>query len=306
MSEVFEAISENEGESFSEPIGIFIEGNELDLSLSEQETFLPAMSGRVLEPVEKIGLKRTATNSTALAEKNRFGLDEFALSRKSLISTTRVVTLNPDRVAPHLITLQELPSPEAEQQYRRLAVGLITAALDRPFKRVLFTSAQHGEGRTSVVLNLAGTLARAKKRVLVIDTDFVRPSVMRLLGLDSEVGIAEVFTHDARLEDAAITILPLGFTVLVTREAIDSPAEILASAEFQELLNLLEQDFDFILFDSPPLLDSADANLLTRMVDTTLLVIRPGKTSTTQMAKAVAMLDREDISGVVLNRVPKR
>jgi Mrp family chromosome partitioning ATPase len=58
------------------------------------------------------------------------------------------------------------------------------------------------------------------------------------------------------------------------------------------------------LFDSPPLLDSADANLLTRMVDTTLLVIRPGKTSTAQMAQAVALLDREDISGVVMNRVP--
>lgn len=306
MSKAFEAIGENEGESFTEPIGIVEEANEHDLSLSEQETFLPATNGRVLEPTEKVGLKRTATNpSTALAEKNRFGFDEFGLSRRSLIRTTRVVTLNPDRVAPHLITLQELPSPEAEQQYRRLAVGLITATLDRPFKRILFTSAQHGEGRTSVMLNLAGTLARAKKRVLVIDTDFVRPSVMRMLGLESGVGIAEVFTHDARLEDAAITLLPLGFTVLVTREAIDSPAEILASSQFQELLNLLDQDFDFILFDSPPLLDSADANLLTRMVDTTLLVIRPGKTSTTQMAKAVAMLDREDISGVVLNRVPK-
>jgi Mrp family chromosome partitioning ATPase len=106
--------------------------------------------------------------------------------------------------------------------------------------------------------------------------------------------------------EAAITLHPFGLTVLVTREAVDNPAEILASAEFREALNLFEQDFDFILFDSPPLLDSADANLLTRMVDTTLMVIRPGATSTSQMARAVALLDRDDISGVVLNRVPRK
>ncbi len=298
MGKVFEAVSNNEDESLSEPD---VEAQEQEHPHNEQGTFLARTNGRMLEPVEKINLKRAP--STALAEKDRFRLDEFALVRKAL-ARTRAVTLDPDRLAPHLVTLQELPSPEAEQQYRRLAVGLITAAMDRPFKRILFTSAQHGEGRTSVMLNLAGTLARARKRVLVIETDLTRPSVMRLLGLESEVGIAEVFTDNARLDEAAVTIQPFGITVLVTREAIDNPAEILASNEFRELLNLFEQDFDFILFDSPPLLDSADANLLTRMVDTTLLVIRPGKTSTAQMAQAVALLDREDISGVVMNRVP--
>jgi capsular exopolysaccharide synthesis family protein len=298
MGKAFEAVSKNGDESLSEP-----EATEQEPSHNEQGAFLAKSNGRMLEPVEKINLKRSPTASTALVEKDRFRLDEFALMRKAL-TRTRAVTLDPDRLAPHLVTLQEVPAPEAEQQYRRLAVGLITAAMDRPFKRILFTSAQHGEGRTSVLLNLAGTLARARKRVLVIETDFTRPSVLRLLGLETEIGMAEVFTHDARLEDAAITIQPLGITVLVTREAIDNPAEILASNEFRELLNLFEQDFDFILFDSPPLLDSADANLLTRMVDTTLLVIRPGKTSTAQMAQAVALLDREDISGVVMNRVP--
>jgi capsular exopolysaccharide synthesis family protein len=301
MGKLFEAVSKNENESLSE-----MERAEPEPPSNDEGTFFAMTSGRVLEPVEKINRPRPTSNSTALAEKDRFGLDEFALPRKALIRTNRTIRLDPERLAPHLITLQDLPSPEAEQQYRRLAVSLITAALERPFKRILFTSAQHGEGRTSVMLNLAGALARARMRVLVVDTDFMRPSVMRLLGLESEVGIAEVFTSDARMGEAAITLHPFGLTVLVTREAVDNPAEILASAEFREALNLFEQDFDFILFDSPPLLDSADANLLTRMVDTTLMVIRPGATSTSQMARAVALLDRDDISGVVLNRVPRK
>jgi capsular exopolysaccharide synthesis family protein len=301
MGKLFEAVSKNENESLSE-----MERAEPEPPSNDEGTFFAMTSGRVLEPVEKINRPRPTSTATALAEKDRFGLDEFALPRKALIRTNRTIRLDPERLAPHLITLQDLPSPEAEQQYRRLAVSLITAALERPFKRILFTSAQHGEGRTSVMLNLAGALARARMRVLVVDTDFMRPSVMRLLGLESEVGIAEVFTSDARMGEAAITLHPFGLTVLVTREAVDNPAEILASAEFREALNLFEQDFDFILFDSPPLLDSADANLLTRMVDTTLMVIRPGATSTSQMARAVALLDRDDISGVVLNRVPRK
>lgn len=301
MGKLFEAVSKNENESLLET-----EKTNHDHPPNDQGTYFAMTTGRALEPVEKIGLKRNSANATALAEKERIGLEEFALPRKALIRPARTVTLDPDRLDPHLITLQELPSPEAEQQYRRLAMSLISAVVERPFKRILFTSAQHGEGRTTVMLNLAGALAHAKLRVLVVDTDFARPSVMRMLGLESEVGIAEVFTNDGRLGEAAITLYPLGLTVLVTRAAVDNPAEILASAEFRELLNLCEQDYDFILFDSPPLLDSADANLLTRMVDTSLLVIRPGVTSTAQMARAVALLDREDISGVVLNRVPRR
>lgn len=300
MGKPFEAVSKDENESLLE-----IEKANQDHPPNDQGAFFAMTTGRVLESVEKISLKRNS-NATALADKERLGLDEFALPHKALIRPTRTVKLDPDRLDPHLITLQELPSPEAEQQYRRLAMSLISATVERPFKRILFTSAQHGEGRTTVMLNLAGALARAKLRVLVVDTDFVRPSVMRLLGLESEVGIAEVFTNDGRLGEAAITLYPFGITVLVTRGAVDNPAEILAAAEFREFLNICEQDYDFILLDSPPLLDSADANLLTRMVDTSLLVIRPGVTSTAQMARAVALLDREDISGVVLNRVPRK
>ena len=107
-------------------------------------------------------------------------------------------------------------------------------------------------------------------------------------------------------QEATITLSPLSLTVLVTREAVDSSAEILGSVEFQELINLCEPDYDFIFFDSPPLLDAADAILLTRMVDSSLLVIRPGATSADEMARAVASLNQEDISGVVMNRVLRK
>ncbi len=296
MGEPFAAGSQEENEAVLE-----VEQDEQEPLPNEPGAFLVRTNGP--EPREKIHLQRSAANATALIEKDRLGLDKAPLPRKVLVRPTRTVKLDPDRLAAHLVTLQELPMPEAEQQYRRLVINLLSAAAKRPFKRILFISAQHGEGRTSVMLNLAGALARAKLRVLVVDTDFMRPSVMRLLGIESEVGIAEVLTHARSAREATITLSPLNLAVLVTREALDSPVEILDSVEFRELINLCEPDYDFILFDSPPLLAAADALLLMRMVETSLLVIRPGATSADQMARAVAALNQEDISGVVMNRV---
>ncbi len=300
MDKVYENINDDEVAALAG-----VEGSP-DMLPHDQKSFFALTNGRVPVSIGKNGLTRTSAGTTAITEPKSFGLEETSSYRKALVRLGRTATLDPDRIDPHLITLQDLPSPEAEQQYRRLAINLITASARRQFKRVLFASAHHGEGRTSVMLNLAGALARAKLRVLVVDSDFSRPSVMRLLGLDSETGIAEVFASDKHIGEAAVTLRPLGITVLVTREAIDNPAEILAAAEFHEMLNLLEPEFDFVLFDSPPLLDSADANLLTRIVDTTLMVVRPNTTTSRQMGKAVALLSQEDISGVVINRTARK
>ncbi len=270
-----------------------------------QKAFLALTNSRVPVPMRKNGFTRSSTTTT-LTESRHFGLEEATSFRQALVRSGKTVTLDPDRIDPHLFMLQDLPSPEAEKQYRKLAVNLITASARRQFKRILFVSAHHGEGRTSVMLNLAGALARAKLRVLVVDSDFSRPSVMRLLGLDSETGIAEVFASNKQIGEAAVTLRPLGITALVTREAIDNPAEILASPAFHEMLSLFEPEFDFVLFDSPPLLDSADANLLTQIVDTTLMVVRPNTTTAGQMGKAVALLSQEDISGVVINRTTRK
>jgi len=109
--------------------------------------------------------------------------------RKSLAQPAREVALNLYHIAPNLVTLHD-QNLEASEQYDTLALRLITATTVKMFKRLLITSAQKGEGRTSVLLNMAGALARAGKRVLVVDTDLLRPSVMRLLGLEAEIGLA--------------------------------------------------------------------------------------------------------------------
>lgn len=222
--------------------------------------------------------------------------------REALAQPSREVSLNLFHVAPHLVTLHE-HDLKASEQYDMLALRLISGTSERLFKRVLITSAQKGEGRTSVLLNLAGALSKAGKKVLVVDTDLVRPSVVRLLGIESQIGLAEAFSRDLPPGAAIVKVLPGGFHVLPTRERVDNAVEVLTSPVFQEMLEILDPNYDFILFDSPPMLERADCSMLIRLVDTALMVIRQGKTRTAQMAKAISLLSEEDIFGVVLNRI---
>jgi Mrp family chromosome partitioning ATPase len=224
-----------------------------------------------------------------------------ATRRDGAISPAREVTLDAARIDPHLVAFYEF-DPRAAEEYNKTAITLISAAADQPLRRVLIASAQHGEGRTCVALNLACALAQAKQRVLVIDTDMQRPSLLRLLGLEADTGIAEAIGRRLSVTAATINVMPYGFHVLPLRERVENSAEILASPALREMLNDCEADYDFMIFDSSPLLDSKDANLLMKLTHATVMVVRPGKTNASHLSRAIAPLPEDNVFGVVLNR----
>jgi Mrp family chromosome partitioning ATPase len=247
--------------------------------------------------------------NTDSKERNTLTSDGHALEPRSfnhlqpIMQPVREAELSLVRSDPHLVTLHDI-NPEASSQYSRLAIGLIAgAAKHPPLKRVLVASAHHCEGRTCVMLNLAAALARAKQRVLVVDSDLLRPSVNRLLGVDTEVGLAEALADGLPPEIAVTRLLPISFDILPTRAQVENSAELLASPDFRTMLAALDGSYDFILFDSAPLLSSADASLLVLHTHVTLMVVRPGTTTTSQMAKAVSLLNEDSLFGVVLNRI---
>lgn len=234
----------------------------------------------------------------------RSSQDQLATQLRQPVERVREVLLDPTRIDPHLIALSDF-NPRAARYFDQVAVSLISVSYKRLCKRVLLASALPGEGRTCVALNLAGALARARQRVLVVDCDLANPSVLRLLGIDAPLGLTEAVHRGLGPNSAALRVQPAAFNILPTREKVQHTAELLASPRFHEMLQMCEPDYDFILFDSSPLLESADANLLAGLTDATMLVIRPGMTTTQQMAKAVSLFNEKDICGVVLNRVAK-
>jgi len=229
-------------------------------------------------------------------------VDSTAVQFRQTIYTAREVALKPGRLDPRLVAFHDF-DPQAIAPYNRLVISLISAASSRKLQRVLIASAQYGDGRTSVTLNLAAALARAGQRVLVVESDFLRPSALRLLGVDAETGLAEAVAKGLAPNQAMVWLQPIGFNLLPTRAQVENSAELLASPVFEAMMQMLSPEFDFILFDSAPLLAVADASLLELHTDATLLVIRQGRTSTSQMAKAVALLNEERLLGAVLNRV---
>ena len=229
-------------------------------------------------------------------------VDSAAVQFRQTIYPAREVALKPGRLDPRLVAFHDF-DPQAIAPYNRLVISLISAASSRKLQRVLIASAQYGDGRTSVTLNLAAALARAGQRVMVVESDFLRPSALRLLGVDAETGLAEAVAKGLAPNQAMVWLQPIGFNLLPTRAQVENSAELLASPVFEAMMRMLSPEFDFILFDSAPLLAAADARLLERHTDATLIVVRQGSASTSQMAKAVALLDEERLLGAVLNRV---
>jgi len=297
MGKVYEALNraqEDDLDLFDESLEVLDEV--LDEDDSPNEGLVPRSS-------EKFNFMRYSLGSNAMVvkERPRQGAASNSLAPRSLTKPSRELTIIPERLDPHLVAFHNHDRP-ASQQYNKLALSLISKAAERGFKRVLVASAQEGEGRTSVALNLACALARARQRVLVVDCDLSNPSVMRRLGLHTDIGMYEAFDRGMPPAAAAVSIRPYGFTVLPTTRPLDNPAELLAMPGFWKMLQAFDADYDFILFDSPALGSGNDSSLLVRFTDTTLLVVRAGHTSAAQMAKALTPLAQDDILGVVVNR----
>jgi Mrp family chromosome partitioning ATPase len=236
-------------------------------------------------------------------ERNRGNrVDDAAIQVRQPTYPAHEVDLRPKRLDPGLIAFNDF-NPHDIAPYNRLVISLISAATSRKLKRVLIASAHKGDGRTTVTLNLAAALARARQRVLVVESDFLRPAALRLLGIDSAMGLAEAIAKGLSPGKAMVWLQPIGFNLLPTCAQVENSAELLASPSFEVMMRTLSPEFDFILFDSAPLLSAADARLLEHHTDATLIVIREGGASTSQMAKAVALLNEERLLGAVLNRV---
>lgn len=298
MGKVYDALSRAQNDAVE--FDLFDEDVEDDGLDDEAEEAEAAASG---EQSEKFHFMRYSLGVTAMVAKPRAGNGNGsrALVSRSVWEPGRELTIEPDRLDPHLAAFNNL-DPQSSLQYDKLALSLVSKAAEKGFKRVLVASAQTGEGRTSVTLNLACALARARQRVLVVDCDLLNPSVLRALGLHAQIGMREVFERGLPPNDATIAIRPYGFNVLPTARAVGNPAELFAAPGFWKMLQSLDAGHDFILFDSSPLATGGDSSLLVRFTDTTLMVVRAGHTTSAEMAKAIAPFAPDDILGVVINR----
>jgi capsular exopolysaccharide synthesis family protein len=170
-------------------------------------------------------------------------------------------------------------------------------------RRLLVTSPLPQDGKSTIAMNLATALAEGGKRtVLLIEADLHHPSVTQRLGLKNRPGLAECLESDLNPVSAIRRLAPLGWYLLPAGEAGRSnPTELLQSEAFAGIMQVLSPNFDWILFDSPPVGALTDALSLAGHADASLLVVRAGRTPREDVEQAIELLTPQRVLGVILN-----
>jgi len=206
-----------------------------------------------------------------------------------------------------LLTEAGSHAPRVEA-FRLLRTNLQFLNLDTRPRSLVITSAVPGEGKTSTATNLAIALAQTGQRVLLVDGDLRRPKVASVLGLERSVGLTTVLVGRSELQDSIQKHAGSGIYLLASGPIPPNPTEVLQSHAAQSLFDKLNQMFDMVIIDAPPLLPVSDAAIMARDVDGAILVVRHGKTSKEQLRQARLRLDHVDANlfGVAVNMAPRR
>ncbi len=212
-----------------------------------------------------------------------------------------------DGFSPALYVHHQPTSMESEA-YRSLRTALFFGVHGETHKILQVTSPNMGDGKTTLAANLAITIAQSGKRVVIIDGDFRRPRLHRLFGVASSVpGITSVLGGELTLAQAIRPTSIAGLDLLPCGIRPSNPAELLTSREFEQVLEELRADYDFILVDTPPLLAVTDPCVVAGRVDGVLLTIRVSKNGRPAAERAKELLSNigVHILGVVVNGIGK-
>jgi capsular exopolysaccharide synthesis family protein len=193
----------------------------------------------------------------------------------------------------------------ASEAYRRLRTGVEFFASQRKIKSIVITSPAAGEGKTATTANLGVVMAQAGRRVILVSSDLRRPTLGNYFGFDDthvEKGLSPWLAHEFEseldlIQDPGVANL----RIICSGLPPDNPAELLTSSRLTELVSLLEQNADLVIFDSPPTLAVADTPILASRVGGTVLVVDASSTHRSATVQAKAELER--IGGVVFGTV---
>ncbi len=194
-------------------------------------------------------------------------------------------------------------SPVAES-YRLIRSALLLSSAEHPPRTTLVTSMTKSEGKTVTITNLARMLAQSKKKVVIIDCDLRRPRMHSLLKMPNDVGLSSYLTGN--IDECTLIEVPDEIISLVPSGPIPpDPSELLGSERMGSLIKELEQQFDFVLLDSPPIGAVTDSLTLSQYVDGTILVVKAGSTTIEMLESGIRKMRdiNARILGVVLNRV---
>lgn len=201
----------------------------------------------------------------------------------------------------HLLNLQQSHDTPAEE-FRTLRTRLNHLQTLQPLHTVVVTSPSPAEGKTFTAVNLALAEAQlAENLVLLADFDLRRPVIHNLFQVDRSPGLSDYLTGQVSFNGALRKIAGMNLYLLPAGSAVKNPLELLNLRQAKSLFDDLPRLFNWTIFDSPPLLFSADANLLATLADGTILVVKIGATTFDNVTRAMQSLCENNVLGIVAN-----
>ena len=194
------------------------------------------------------------------------------------------------------------------EAFRKLRTNLQFLAVDNPPRLIVVTSTSPGEGKTTTAINIALALAEADHNVALIDGDLRRPRLAPHLGMVGSVGLSNVLSGAAGLDDVLQKTKFPRLSLLASGPIPPNPSELLGSMATKKLLSELRTQFDYVIIDSAPLLAVTDSAILATEADGAIMVVRSGITKRDQVAHAIGMLRDvgAPVLGAVLSQMPAR
>jgi polysaccharide biosynthesis transport protein len=195
-------------------------------------------------------------------------------------------------------------SPHAEA-YRVLRTNLLFSRKDDKLNTVAVVSAGAGEGKSTTVFNLASVFAQSGQRILMVDSDLRRPTLHKMLKVTNSLGLTNYLLKQNTLEEVIQTTSLPTLDFLASGKLPSSSLGILSSAQMKDLIGELKQRYDFVFFDSPPIMGVSDASILASEVDMTLQVIQYRRYPQPMNIRAKQLIEKVggNLVGIVLNNI---
>lgn len=194
------------------------------------------------------------------------------------------------------------PLSSISESYKSLRASLMLTSRDEPPKRVLFTSMAPADGKTTTAVNLATALANSGKKVLIIDADLRKPNLGKLLGISKDEGLSTYLSGNS--DEAVIADTDVeNLSAILAGPVPPLPSELLSSERLKNLLDTMSETYDMVVIDSPPVMPVSDSLILSQLVDSTVVVVRAGKTTCDMLERGLKALQHvgTDVKGLVIN-----
>jgi len=216
--------------------------------------------------------------------------------------------LNKERKRTIQLVAHSNPESPITEQYRLIRNNIHFSSVDTIIKSIVVTSAESGDGKSTTAANLAIVLAQNGKNVLLVDADLRKPTVHYAFSISNLNGITSVLTKDSSL-DMAVTRCDIpNIDILTSGPIPPNPSELLDSQAMHLIMEKVKDCYDYIIYDSPPILAVTDSQTIASKCDGVVMVIGSGKTHKEQALKAKTLLEKAGsrIIGVVINGVEEK